>query len=220
MAYLVPARELEIEARVLNSRFISSIRAAQSRKEAERYLDAIQKRYPDAAHHVPAFIIGHGSTVLAHTSDDGEPSGTAGRPALSVLKGSGLGDTVLVITRYFGGTKLGTGGLVKAYGDAAREAVRQVPKARKIKADLLQADLEYSVYEHLLKIIRDHGGSIQQQTFQADVSLIFLLPRGAFSDFQRQFNTLTRGQGGLETIESNRTALIPVKTQEHQTPDD
>jgi len=215
MAYLVPARELEIETRVLNSRFISSIKAAQSRKEAERYLNAIQERYPDATHHVPAFVIGHGSTVLAHTSDDGEPSGTAGRPALAVLKGSGLGDTVLVITRYFGGTKLGTGGLVKAYGDAARKAVRQVPKARKINTDLLQADLEYPVYEHLLKIIKDHGGSVQQQTFQADVSLTFLLPSSEFSDFQSEFNKLTRGQGGLETLERNRPALIPVNIQEH-----
>ena len=73
-------------------------------------------------------MIGHGASTTAHCSDDGEPSGTAGRPALSVLQGSGIGDVVLVITRYFGGTKLGTGGLVRAYGDSVRNLLKVLPR--------------------------------------------------------------------------------------------
>jgi uncharacterized YigZ family protein len=220
MDYYVPARELETETRALNSRFIASIKPAQSRQEAERYLDLIRKRYPDASHHVPAYVIGHGSSVLAHTSDDGEPSGTAGRPALAVLKGSGLGDSALVITRYFGGTKLGTGGLVKAYGDAARKAVQLVPKAKKITADLLELEVAYPVYEHLLKIISNCGGVIQDQSFQVDVSLTILLPSEAYDHFSSVFNTLTRGKGGLKILKTSRPALLPIKHQEPQSTDD
>jgi uncharacterized YigZ family protein len=220
MDYLVPARELETETRVLNSRFIASIKPAQTRQEAERYLDLIRTRYPDASHHVPAFVVGHGSSVLAHTSDDGEPSGTAGRPALAVLKGSGLGDAALVITRYFGGTKLGTGGLVKAYGDAARQAVQLVPKAKKIQVDRLELTLAYPSYEHLLKIITDHGGTVQDQAFQADVSLTVLLPSENFDRFQSGFNTLTRGKGQLNILEHSRPALLPINHQEPQHTDD
>lgn len=213
MPDLVPARELETETRVSNSRFIASIKAAQTRTQAEQYLQAIQARYPDASHHVPAYIIGHGKSVLAHSSDDGEPSGTAGRPALAVLHGSNLGDTVLVITRYFGGTKLGTGGLVKAYGDAARRAVLEVPKAQKIQAQLLETEIEYPVYEQLTQIIQAYGGSVQREKFHASVSVTFLLPRSELPAFSREFNSLTRGQASLHTIDPDRAALVAVNPQ-------
>ena len=111
---LIPARRVETEFTELNSRFITSAAPAFSVSEAKAFINEIKGKYPDATHHVPVYLIGHGRSSLAHCSDDGEPSGTAGRPALAVLRGSNLGDIVLVITRYFGGTKLGTGGLVRA----------------------------------------------------------------------------------------------------------
>src|ERR671921_1142335 len=93
----------------------------------------IRAEMPDAAHHVYAYIVGHGATTTLGMSDDGEPSGTAGRPVMAVLKGSGLGDVALVITRYFGGTLLGTGGLVRAYGDAAKAVLAILPRTEKIE---------------------------------------------------------------------------------------
>ena len=89
---------------------------------------------------------GHGATTTLGMSDDGEPSGTAGRPALAVLRGSGLGDAVLVITRYFGGTLLGTGGLVHAYGDAAKAVLAALPRAEKIEHRELMVTLPYAAY--------------------------------------------------------------------------
>ena len=111
--YIVPAGNFSLETVFSKSRFIASIGPASSVLEAKDYIAAKKQLYADATHNVPAYIIGSGSTVIAHSRDDGEPSGTAGRPVLAVLTGSGLRDAVLVITRYFGGRKLGTGGLVK-----------------------------------------------------------------------------------------------------------
>ncbi len=103
-----------------NSRFIAHLAPAASVEEAKAFIDQIRAEYADATHNVPAYVIGYGASVTAHCNDDGEPAGTAGRPILAVLQGSGLGDVVLVVTRYFGGTKLGTGGLVRAYTEAAQ----------------------------------------------------------------------------------------------------
>ena len=126
---MIPAAEARVETAAGNSRFIATIGPAFTTDEAKAFIARIKAEFADATHNVPAYVIGHGQTTIAHCHDDGEPSGTAGRPMLAVLQGSGLGDVVVVITRYFGGTKLGTGGLVRAYGDAVREALLVVPRA-------------------------------------------------------------------------------------------
>ena len=117
--YLVPLTEIRREQEVLKSRFIATLAPAFSIDEARAFMARMKKEFSDASHNVPVYVIGGGNTVTEYFSDDGEPSGTSGKPALAVLRGSGLGDVVLVITRYFGGTLLGTGGLVKAYTEAA-----------------------------------------------------------------------------------------------------
>src|SRR5512136_3192018 len=125
-SYPVPLNELRRELTISNSRFISTLAPAFSVDEARAFIQRIKAEFPDASHHVPVYLIGHGDTEIAHCSDAGEPSGTAGRPALAVLRGSGLGDVVVVVTRYFGGTKLGTGGLVKEYTESAQMVVNAV----------------------------------------------------------------------------------------------
>ncbi len=121
--YPIPAKTVRVETRVVNSRFIATIGQAQTVEEARAFIDALRQEFADATHNVYAFRVGYGASVTEGMSDDGEPSGTAGRPALAVLRGADLGDVVLVITRYFGGTKLGTGGLVRAYTHSAQEAL-------------------------------------------------------------------------------------------------
>jgi len=121
--YSVPLSEIRREHVVVNSRFIATLAPAFSIEEAQIFIARIKKEFADASHNVPAYIIGGGNTVAEFCSDDREPAGTAGKPALAVLRGSGLGDAALVITRYFGGTLLGTGGLVKAYTESAQLVV-------------------------------------------------------------------------------------------------
>ena len=130
--YRIPKQRARIELRVSNSRFVATIAPAFSTQAAQEFIRAIRAELPDASHHVYAFKIGFGASVSEGLSDDGEPSGTAGPPALAVLRGAGIGDVVLVITRYFGGTKLGTGGLVAAYTNAAKSAITALETEEKV----------------------------------------------------------------------------------------
>lgn len=113
----IPAAETRVELVVVNSRFIATAAPAFSVEAARAFVGRVRGEFADASHNVPAYLIGHGAATIAHCHDDGEPAGTAGRPVLAVVQGSGLGDIAVVVTRYFGGTKLGTGRLVRAYGD-------------------------------------------------------------------------------------------------------
>lgn len=212
--FLVPAARYSTESIIKGSRFIASIGPAISTAEAKAFISKISQQYPDATHNVPAYIIGYGPSTTAHSSDNGEPSGTAGRPALSVLMGSGLGDTVLVITRYYGGSKLGTGGLVKAYTNAARDAVQGVPKAKKIP--VLQATLTcpYNIYESTLRLINLHDGLNIKDIFTDQVQIDFSLPVKNTDNLQIAINELSNGQITVSFQEKEGFALLPVTTVE------
>ena len=122
--YPVPAQDNRIEESIRRSRFITTVSRAEDRAAAGRFVDTIRAEFPDATHHCWAFVAGSpGSTTHVGMSDDGEPHGTAGRPMLNVLLHSDVGEIVAVCTRYYGGTKLGTGGLIRAYGGAASSAL-------------------------------------------------------------------------------------------------
>ena len=128
-SYPIPLERTRTEIRVKNSRFIATLAPVFSVVEAKAFIKEIKTEFSDASHNVPCYIVGFEPSMIAHTSDDGEPSGTAGRPALAVLQGSGLGDVAVVVTRYFGGTKLGTGGLVRAHGEAGKDVLAHTQRA-------------------------------------------------------------------------------------------
>ncbi|MEJ2487935.1 MAG: YigZ family protein, partial [Anaerolineales bacterium] len=139
----VPSSEVSAEIKISNSTFISTASPAFSVDEAKEFISQVRVRYSDATHNVPVYIIGHPPSVIEHSNDDGEPSGTAGRPALSILRGSGLGDIAVVITRYFGGTKLGTGGLVRAYSDSMRAVLDKIIRAEKLSTVIAEFTVPY-----------------------------------------------------------------------------
>lgn len=169
--YPIPANEIRSEIKVKNSLFISSVAPAFSVQEARNYISKIKEEFPDASHNVPAFLIGHGNSIITHCNDDGEPSGTAGRPILSVLQGSGFGDIVIVVTRYFGGTKLGTGGLVRAYSEATKQALEILPKAYKVPTYTAMIETPYNRYEIIRNLIKLHKGIIVEQDFSTNVTI-------------------------------------------------
>jgi uncharacterized YigZ family protein len=136
-SYLVPSREVIVEEVIRRSRFITRLAPVDDVERARALLAAERAAHPGATHHCSAWIVGEpGATSKVAYSDDGEPHGTAGRPMLNVLEGRGVGDVAVVVTRYFGGTKLGRGGLVRAYGGGTQAALEQagvielVPKQR------------------------------------------------------------------------------------------
>ena len=207
---IIPARQIETELTDRNSRFIASGAPAFNVNEAKAFIRSIEKKYPDATHHVPIYILGHGSSIIEHCSDDGEPSGTAGRPALAVLKGSGMGDIVVVITRYYGGTKLGTGGLVRAYSDSARQLINAIPRAKKIATTSLLFIIPYHLYEQTHLIIHNHRAEVLDKAFGADITLSVRVADELISSFNEQLIELTRGQISFITLEQNANTIMPI----------
>jgi uncharacterized YigZ family protein len=208
--YPIPAGQARAEIEVMNSRFIATAAPAFSVEEARAFIARIRAEFPDASHNVPAFLIGYGPSVTAHCTDDGEPSGTAGRPALSVLQGSGLGDVVVVVTRYFGGTKLGTGGLVHAYGDSVKAVLAVLPHAEKVPTHTVMLAFDYSLFERIRLLVQAHHGQILDEDFGADVTLTARFAAWHLDDFQADLRELTRGSLQAEIIESNPETIMPL----------
>lgn len=190
---VVPYGPARAETRAGNSRFIASIARADSPEEARAFIRSIKDEFPDASHNVPAFLIGGGACVTEFCSDDGEPSGTSGRPVLAVLKGSGLGNAAVVVTRYFGGTLLGTGGLVKAYGDAAKAVLAAVARAELIPARFASIELPYQRYEGVKALAQGLGVAVAREAFGELVAMELVVPTAVRPEFERRLAELGAG---------------------------
>jgi uncharacterized YigZ family protein len=197
------------EILVVNSRFIASLSPVSSVEDAKDFVARIRHEFLDASHNVPAFLVGCGSSVTAHCSDDGEPAGRAGRPALAVLQGSGLGDVAVVVTRYFGGTKLGTGGLVRAYSDAVRSVLELVSKAQRVPVHTVMIVLPYNLFEQTRLLVTSHHGEVLDQDFAADVTVTARFPVERLPVFQAALRELSNGALQAEIIETGEM-LVPV----------
>jgi uncharacterized YigZ family protein len=208
-SYLLPLKEIRREIVVVNSRFIATLAPVASADEARAFIKRIRQEFADASHNVPAYIIGGGNSISEYCSDDGEPSGTAGRPALTVLRGSGLGDVVVVVTRYFGGTLLGTGGLVKAYTEATQTVVREVPRAQRIPVHVAMLVIPYNLFERIKILTTRYNGTILDEDFAADVTLTLRFPIDELDRFQADLRELSAGQLQAEIIETTEM-LVPV----------
>lgn len=209
--YPIPARQCRAEIQVSNSRFIATLAPVFSVEEARAFVGRIREEFAGATHNVPAYVIGHGASVIAHCNDDGEPSGTAGRPALAVLQGSGLGDAALVITRYFGGTKLGTGGLVRAYGDAAREVLAHAPLAEKVPTRTLMLATPYALFDQVRLLVSAHQGEILDEAFAADVTVTARFTLERVEAFQAALLELSNGLLQAEVVESDEATIMPIE---------
>jgi uncharacterized YigZ family protein len=202
--YLLPAEEVRRELAVSNSGFIASLAPVSSVEEAKVFVARIRKEFADATHNVPAYLIGGGNSFTEYCSDDGEPSGTAGRPALAVLRGSGMGDVGVVVTRYFGGTLLGKGGLVRAYTEATQLVVRAVPHARRVLVHLALLALPYPLLERVRLLVTRQNGEITDETFAADVTMTLRFPVDEFPAFQAALQELSAGRLQGEVIETTQ----------------
>ncbi len=207
---LVPAQHARTEIVVVNSRFIADAAPAFSVDEARAFVQRIRAEFPDATHHVPAYLIGHGNAVIAHCSDAGEPAGTAGRPMLAVLQGSGLGDIVVVVTRYFGGTKLGTGGLVRAYSDAVRAVLEVLPRAEKVYTHTALLEVPYPLYERVRLLVERMRGEVVEVEFAAQVTLTLRFREEDYPAFEGALREFSRGELSPLLVEEHQLALMPV----------
>jgi uncharacterized YigZ family protein len=210
--YPIPARETRVELQVLNSRFIATAAPVFTVDEAKSFVARIREEFADATHNVPVYLVGYGASVVAHTSDDGEPSGTAGRPALAVLRGSGLGDVAVVVTRYFGGTKLGTGGLVRAYSDSVRAVLDELPRAEKVPTHTVLVVADYPFFERVRLAVEAHRGEILDEEFAADVTVTARFPLERVPAFQQALQELSNGTIEAVVVATDPSTIMPLST--------
>jgi len=205
--YSVPLSQIRREYLVVNSRFIATLAPVFSPEEARTFIAHIKKEFADASHNVPAYIIGGGNTVTEFCSDDGEPSGTSGKPALAVLRGSGLGDAAVVITRYFGGTLLGTGGLVKAYTESTQLVVNAVERGRRVPVHVSMLAIPYNLLERVRLMTTRHNGEVLGEDFAGDITMTLQFPVESFEMFQKELQELSAGKLKAEVIETKETIV-------------
>ncbi|EWH10926.1 hypothetical protein DS2_06531 [Catenovulum agarivorans DS-2] len=174
--YPVPAQFHQVEEVIKNSRFITQIFPVQDNNHAKQIIQQQKAAYPDARHHCSAFVAGAPNDSNEYGfSDDGEPSGTAGKPMLAVLQGSGLGEVLAISIRYFGGVKLGTGGLVKAYAGGVKLALETLPTIEKVIRQEYQLTCEYHQFDQIQYWLKQYDGQIIQTNYTDNVRLLLAL---------------------------------------------
>lgn len=198
--YPIPAATARTELRIVNSRFIGTAGYTSTIEEAKDFINQVRSELPGATHHAYAYLIGYGASVTAGMSDAGEPSGTAGRPMLAVLRGSGLGDVTVVVTRYFGGTLLGTGGLVHAYSDTAKAVLAILPHTERIERRTLLISIPYSAYTLTQQVLESHQATVTDEEFASDVTLTVTLPVSEIALCTTRLASATAGQAEVEEI--------------------
>jgi uncharacterized YigZ family protein len=197
--YPVPAGEHRVEQVVLRSRFIATVGRASTVDEAVAFVRRTSEEFEDATHNCWAYAVGKpGSTDRVGMSDDGEPHGTAGRPMLGMLLRGGVGDVVAVVTRYYGGTKLGTGGLVRAYGGSVQLALESLPLAERVEYAELTVVVGYPHVSALHALLPEFEVDVLGQDYLADATFRLRLPEHRAADFRAALTDATRGSAKFE----------------------
>jgi len=175
--YPVPANTQRFELEVKRSRFITTVAATRDKPDAKQIIDSVRKEYPDANHHCWAMVAGTPDDIYQHDqSDDGEPKGTAGKPILNVLQHSGLGNTVVIVTRYFGGIKLGSGGLVRAYTQATTDGLSNLQTRLMFVRKKMQIVLPYTAFDAFEHWLKNTNTIVADKTFTDSIVLSVEVP--------------------------------------------
>ncbi|MFC4783405.1 YigZ family protein [Nocardioides sp. MAHUQ-72] len=174
-SYLTVAGDGQAEIEVKRSRFLCTLARVEDEAAARAVVDGLRKRHWDARHHCSAFVLGPDGAV-ERSSDDGEPAGTAGAPMLEVLRGRGVSDVVAVVTRWFGGTLLGAGGLVRAYGDAVRAGLDATGTLRRDLVRELALEVGHADAGRVESELRSRGVTVLDTAYAAQVRLLLGVP--------------------------------------------
>lgn len=169
--YYTIASEITTQIKVKGSRFIGYAAPVQNEEAAHDYLLRLSKKYHDATHHCYAFQIGYGDKNIIRFSDAGEPSGTAGRPILNVITGDQLTDVICVVVRYFGGTKLGTGGLARAYGECASQTLKSAKTITKVLTQPVILSFDYNLTGQVMTVLSRLGILIENPVYDRETHL-------------------------------------------------
>ncbi|MDT8897516.1 YigZ family protein [Thermanaerothrix sp. 4228-RoL] len=206
----VPLEPARAHLVISKSRFIASLYPVHSESEVRTVLAKIRTELPGASHHPYAYVLG-GAIHQEHSSDDGEPGGTAGRPILQALKSREVEDAVLIVTRYFGGIKLGTAGLARAYREAALQVLEIASLGQKVRVTILSLGIPYSWYEYVEKQLPHFNAHLLTREFTTEVHLTLAIPHDTITSFLTFIETSTRGQAQATVLEENVERIVPVQ---------
>lgn len=207
MSYRVVYQGGEGEIIEKKSRFIATVKPVESEEEAVAFINEMKKKYWDARHNCSAFVIGE-HQELTRCSDDGEPAQTAGRPMLDVLLKEGVTNVAVVVTRYFGGVLLGTGGLVRAYQKSVQEGLAHSQMIEKRKGFLLYIKTDYNGIGKLQYLFAQKEISILNSEYAADVTMTVLVPYERKQEIEKAVTEATSGSAGLDWGDETIYALI------------
>jgi len=196
-SYQTIARPARIETKVKGSRFIAETMIVSNVKEAIKFVKSIRKQEHAASHHCYAYRIGVADKIDFKYSDDGEPSGTAGKPIYDCIIGRELTNVIVVVTRYFGGTKLGTGGLARAYSDAAIQVLEKSQLKTAYITDTLSMRFEVKYYDKIIKILSKLKAEQQSSDFSDTVKLTVAVRQSKVEQLKYEITNLTHGQAQI-----------------------
>ncbi|WP_380184540.1 IMPACT family protein [Kalamiella sp. sgz302252] len=193
-AYDIPAETFSFSEEIKKSRFITLLAHTDGVEAARAFLQQVKSDHPAARHHCWAWVAGapDDSQQLGF-SDDGEPSGTAGKPMLAQLMGSGVGEITAVVVRYYGGIMLGTGGLVKAYGGGVQQALKALPRLQKVPMLTFTLSCDYAQLAEIERMLARFQGQLLHSEFLQCVSLTLALPHAEVAGFTRNLTDFSRG---------------------------
>lgn len=195
------AFSVRFEEEIKRSRFITTLAHAESREQALAFVESIRREFPDATHHCWAYAAGPpGDTARVGQSDDGEPHGTAGRPMLNQLLYSGVGEIVAVTARYFGGVKLGTGGLTRAYQNGVKEALALLPTVEKQSLCRAMAEVDYPHLDRFYRLLPRFQARVSKEEFGVKALFTVELPEDGFDAFETALREATDGLGELTKV--------------------
>ena len=201
--YPIPAAQHRVEEEIKRSRFITTIAHTPSLEAARDFVALMRSEFADASHNCWAYVVGPpGSTSQIGMSDDGEPHGSAGRPMLTVLLHSGLGDVAAVVTRYFGGTLLGVGGLVRAYSGGVQLALASLPTVERVPTARLDIMLDYSAVTPFQRMLPEYEAIVVEQEFGVDASFCVKLPLSQVDALRSAVIEMTHGQALVEITQT------------------
>lgn len=182
------------ELKVKGSKFIGIASPVDSEISAERFIHTISKKYFNATHHCYAYQIGYGKHIIFRCHDDGEPSGTAGKPVHRAIVNKQLTDVVVVVTRYFGGTKLGTGGLARAYGNSAADVLNRCEIVTTVIGEKIRIQFPYEETEAVMHVIRTLGGNVIESRYDQAAHLLVQMRLREIDRFRIRLKDATRGK--------------------------
>ena len=192
--YLILKKDIRVEQEIKRSKFITTLSKVSNRQEAMVFINKVKSEFPDASHNCWAFIAGNPTnTTDIGMSDEGEPKGTAGKPMLNILQHSGAGEFAVVVTRYFGGTKLGTGGLVRAYSGSVQQAIESADFEERIEYSEVIFNISYE-YESQIRYIIDNYKLNAEFNYENSVKVSVKAPQDIEKELIDQIKNKTNGK--------------------------